>query len=224
MGGRRSLICLQPGQPPLIRTGQSRSLGVTLLSAPRVDTSGLNQPSWHGSAKGSSVCWDVIHRHAHSLEIPLPKARRPVQTWQLWATAAAISAAVTALLIKVGVQGVDAGLATLFRTVVVAVVLGLVLLASGRLDWQELRHLPPASLTALALSGLATGVSWFCYSRALQLGPVARGGGARQAQCRLDRGAGPGVSGRAAGPQSLARGGVDGCRCCFGGLGVAPSK
>jgi len=57
--------------------------------------------------------------------------------------------------------------------VAVAVVLGLVLLASGRLDWQELRHLPPTSLTALALSGLATGVSWFCYSRALQLGPVA---------------------------------------------------
>jgi transporter family protein len=96
-----------------------------------------------------------------------------VQNWQLWATAAALSAAVTALLIKVGVQGVDAGLATLFRTVAVAVVLGLVLLASGRLDWQELRHLPPTSLTALALSGLATGVSWFCYSRALQLGPVA---------------------------------------------------
>ena len=83
-----------------------------------------------------------------------------MQTWQLWATAAALSAAVTALLIKVGVQGVDAGLATLFRTVVVAVVLGLVLLASGRLDWQELRHLPAVSLTALALSGLATGVSW----------------------------------------------------------------
>ena len=48
-----------------------------------------------------------------------------------------------------------------------------------------------------------------------------RGGGSRQAQCRLDRGAGPGVSGRAAGPQGLARGGVDGCRCCFGGLGLA---
>jgi len=110
---------------------------------------------------------------APSLVISLPKATLPVQNWQLWATAAALSAAVTALLIKVGVQGVDAGLATLLRTVAVAVVLGLVLLASGRLDWQELSHLPPASLTALAVSALATGVSWFCYSRALQLGPVA---------------------------------------------------
>ncbi len=43
----------------------------------------------------------------------------------------------------------------------------------GRLDWQELRQLPPLSPGALALSALATGVSWFCYSSALQLGPVA---------------------------------------------------
>lgn len=96
-----------------------------------------------------------------------------MQTWQLWAAAAALFAAVTALLIKVGVQGVDAGLATLFRTLAVAMVLGLVLLASGRLQWQELAGLPPAGIGALALSGLATGASWLCYSRALQLGPVA---------------------------------------------------
>jgi len=48
-----------------------------------------------------------------------------VQTWQLWAAAAALSAAFNAVLIKVGVQGIDAGLATLFRTVTVAVVLAL---------------------------------------------------------------------------------------------------
>jgi transporter family protein len=96
-----------------------------------------------------------------------------VQNWQLWAAAAAVFAALTALLIKVGVQGVDAGMATLFRALAVAVVLALVLVASGRLDWQELRQLPAPSLAALALSGLATGVSWFCYNRALQLGPVA---------------------------------------------------
>ncbi|MCP9891445.1 EamA family transporter [Cyanobium sp. Aljojuca 7D2] len=130
-------------------------------------------PPWHGSTKRRFVGWNVAQRQASSFDFPLLKARRTVQNWQLWATAAALSAAVTALLIKVGVQGVDAGLATLFRTVAVAVVLGLVLLANGRLDWQELSHLPAASLTALTLSGLATGVSWFCYSRALQLGPVA---------------------------------------------------
>ena len=97
----------------------------------------------------------------------------PLQNWQLWAAAAAVFAALTALLIKLGVQGVDAGLATLFRALAVAIVLALVLLASGRLDWQELRQLPAPSLGALALSALATGASWFCYNRALQLGPVA---------------------------------------------------
>jgi transporter family protein len=96
-----------------------------------------------------------------------------VQNWQLWAVAAALSAAITALLIKVGVQGVDAGMATLFRALAVAIVLALVLLASGRLDWQELTQLPATSLAVLVLSALATGVSWFCYNRALQLGPVA---------------------------------------------------
>ena len=96
-----------------------------------------------------------------------------MQTWQLWAAAAAVSAAVTALLIKVGVQGVDAGMATLFRSLAVAIVLTLLLLAGGRLDWPALQQLPAVSLVALALSGLATGLSWFCYNRALQLGPVA---------------------------------------------------
>jgi len=99
--------------------------------------------------------------------------RRPVQIWQLWASAAAFFAALTALLIKVGVQGVDAGMATLFRTLAVATVLALLLLATGRLNWQELRQLAPLSLAALALSGVATGLSWFCYTRALQLGPVS---------------------------------------------------
>lgn len=96
-----------------------------------------------------------------------------MQNWQLWAAAAAVFAALTALLIKLGVQGVDAGMATLFRALAVAIVLALVLLASGRLDWQELTQLPAPSLALLVLSALATGVSWFCYNRALQLGPVA---------------------------------------------------
>ena len=110
-----------------------------------------------------------------------------MQNWQLWAVAAAISAAVTALLVKVGVQGVDAGMATLFRTLAVAIVLALVLLVSGRLDWQELRQLPALSLGALALSALATGV---CVVVLLQPSPAAGargwGGGARQAQCCAD--------------------------------------
>ena len=161
----------------LSRTVQRRSPCITLLSATHGATNGNElvrpAPSWSGSTKGSLVGWNVAQRQASSFHFTFLKARRPVQNWQLWAVAAALSAAVTAILLKVGVQGVDAGMATLFRTLAVAIVLTLVLLVSGRLDWQELRQLPALSLGALALSALATGVSWFCYSRALQLGPVA---------------------------------------------------
>lgn len=83
---------------------------------------------------------------------------------QLWAAAVSIN---------VGLHGVDAGLATLFRTLAVAGLLGQGLLASCRLQWRELPQLPAISLGALPLAGLATWVSWFCYDRALQLGPVA---------------------------------------------------
>lgn len=96
-----------------------------------------------------------------------------MQTWQLWAGAAALFAAFTALLTKLGVQGIDAGLATWVRTLVVAAAFTLVLANSGQLRWAPLLVLPHQGLIALVLSGLATGLSWFCYNRALQLGPVA---------------------------------------------------
>ena len=96
-----------------------------------------------------------------------------VQTWQLWAAAAAVFAAFTALLTKLGVQGIEAGLATWVRTLVVGVAFTLVLASSGQLRWAPLLALPRLGLFALVLSGVATGLSWFCYNRALQLGPVA---------------------------------------------------
>jgi transporter family protein len=64
-------------------------------------------------------------------------------------------------------------MATLLRTVVVAIALALVLVSRGQLAWSGLLQLPGSGVLALALSGLATGLSWFCYNRALQLGPVA---------------------------------------------------
>jgi transporter family protein len=94
--------------------------------------------------------------------------------WQLWAAGAAVLAALTAVLAKIGVGGVDSNLATLLRTVVVVVALTGLLAINGQLRWQQLVLLPRASLAALALSGLATGGSWLCYFKALQLGPVAR--------------------------------------------------
>lgn len=94
--------------------------------------------------------------------------------WQLWAAGAALFAAITAVLAKLGLQGIDANLATLLRTLVVAGALSVLLFVSGQLSWPQLQTLPRASLSALVLSGLATGASWICYFQALQLGPVSR--------------------------------------------------
>ena len=94
--------------------------------------------------------------------------------WHLWAVGAAVLAALTAVLAKFGVEGIDSNLATLLRTVVVVVALTGLLAINGQLRWHQLTLLPRASLAALVLSGLATGASWLCYFKALQLGPVAR--------------------------------------------------
>jgi transporter family protein len=91
--------------------------------------------------------------------------------WQLWAALAALFAAVTALLAKVGVEGIPSNLATLVRTVVVLGLLAAVVSVSG--EWRSLPDISRRSLNFLVLSGLATGVSWLCYFRALQLGPVS---------------------------------------------------
>ncbi len=97
-----------------------------------------------------------------------------VGNWQLWAGLASLFAALTAVLAKAGVEGVPSNLATFLRTLVVVAVLAAVLLARGELVWTQLGGLQRRSLVALALSGMATGASWLCYFRALQLGPVSR--------------------------------------------------
>jgi bacterial/archaeal transporter family protein len=93
-------------------------------------------------------------------------------TWQFWAVLSAVFAALTAIFAKIGVANVNSDLATFIRTIVVVVVLGAIVLATGQ--WQ-----PPASISArtylfLLLSGLGTGASWLCYFRALKLGDAAR--------------------------------------------------
>ena len=98
----------------------------------------------------------------------------PLDSWPFWAALASLFAALTAVLAKLGVKGIDPDLATLLRTLVVALCLAGLLLALGKLNPGRLAQLPGTSLVALALSGLATGVSWLCYFRALALGPVAR--------------------------------------------------
>ena len=93
-------------------------------------------------------------------------------TWIGWALLSAIFAAATALLAKVGVAHVDSNLATAIRTTVVLVFAWAIALGLGKHG--ELRLLDRRTIFFLALSGMATGLSWLCYFRALQLGPASR--------------------------------------------------
>src|SRR5579884_2227376 len=93
-------------------------------------------------------------------------------SWIVWALLSALFAAATALLAKVGVAHVDSNLATAVRTTVVVVFAWGIALALGKHG--ELRDLDRRTVLFLTLSGLATGLSWICYFRALQLGPASR--------------------------------------------------
>src|SRR3974390_3199509 len=93
-------------------------------------------------------------------------------SWQIWALLSAVFAALTAVFAKVGVAGVHPDVATLIRTVVILIVLGTLVAAMG--EGAGLRHASTRTWTFLVLSGLATGASWWCYFRALQLGDASR--------------------------------------------------
>jgi len=93
-------------------------------------------------------------------------------TWTSWALLSACFAALTAIFAKVGLRGVDSDLATLVRTVVILVVLSAFVWLTGK--WSNPLALPNKTLLFLALSALATGASWVCYFRALQLGSASQ--------------------------------------------------
>lgn len=95
-----------------------------------------------------------------------------LDSWQAWALLAALFAALTAIFAKIGVEAIDSDLATFLRTLVVVAALGLLVSATGKLQgWSEVT---PRTALFLILSGLATGASWLCYFRALQLGDAGR--------------------------------------------------
>ena len=92
--------------------------------------------------------------------------------WLVYAFVSAGASALTVILAKVGVQGVPSTLATAIRTIVVLVV-GWAMVFALR-EHRALPSIPTRSVVFLVLSGLATGVAWFAYFRALQLGPASR--------------------------------------------------
>ncbi|MCI5075411.1 EamA family transporter [Oricola sp.] len=95
-----------------------------------------------------------------------------VNSWQLWALLAAVFAALTAIFAKVGIEGVNSSFATLLRTLVVVAALTPLLWLTG--EYQPLSTLSGRTVLFLVLSGLATGASWLCYFRALQLGQAGQ--------------------------------------------------
>jgi bacterial/archaeal transporter family protein len=101
-------------------------------------------------------------------------------SWIGWALLSAAFAAATALLAKVGVAHVDSNLAMTLRTSVVVLFAWGIALALARPGaglsslLGEIRSLDRRTVLFLTLSGLATGLSWLCYFRALQLGPASR--------------------------------------------------
>lgn len=92
--------------------------------------------------------------------------------WLMLALLSAVFAALTSILAKVGIEGVDSNLATAIRTGVVLVMAwGMVFLTHAQTG---LFQIDKKSWLFLSLSGLATGASWLCYYRALQLGEVSK--------------------------------------------------
>ena len=91
--------------------------------------------------------------------------------WMLYAFGSAIFASLTAILGKVGIQGVESNLGTAIRTGVVLVMAWVMVLVTGKVN--EVRQVPGRELVFICLSGIATGASWLCYYRALQDGPAS---------------------------------------------------
>lgn len=93
-------------------------------------------------------------------------------SWLFWASLSAGFAALTAIFAKIGVEAIDADLATFIRTIVVVLLLALIVMA--RQEFHGIAAVPGRTWTFLLLSGLATGASWLCYFRALKVGQAAQ--------------------------------------------------
>ncbi|BCK87602.1 hypothetical protein MIZ01_1393 [Sideroxyarcus emersonii] len=93
-------------------------------------------------------------------------------SWFYWALMSAVFAALTAIFAKIGIRGVDSDLATLVRTAIIVVVLSAFIWFTGK--WSNPFALSSRTWLFLALSALATGASWVCYFRALQIGDASK--------------------------------------------------
>lgn len=92
--------------------------------------------------------------------------------WQIYALGSALFAGLTVLFGKIGVMNINSNLATFIRTVVIIVMTAGILCL--RNEWQRPQAIDAKTWTFLLLSGIATGLSWLCYYRAIQLGPISK--------------------------------------------------
>jgi len=91
--------------------------------------------------------------------------------WFYWAILSAVFAALTTIFAKIGIQGTNSDFATLIRTAIILVVLSAFVACAGK--WANPLELSSKTWLFLGLSGLATGASWVCYFRALQIGDAS---------------------------------------------------
>ena len=92
--------------------------------------------------------------------------------WLLFAFASSLFAALTSILTKIGIEGVNSNLATALRTMVVVIMAcGMVFLTNSQ---GGIASISKKSWIFLILSGIATGISWLCYYRALQIGEASK--------------------------------------------------
>lgn len=89
----------------------------------------------------------------------------------LYALLSAVFASLTALLSKIGIVGIESNLGTALRTIIVLIMAWLIVVAGGK--QKQIKDVSRKSWTFIILSGIATGLSWLCYYRALQDGPIS---------------------------------------------------
>lgn len=94
------------------------------------------------------------------------------ENWLLWAVLSAVFAALTAIFAKVGIEGINSDLATLVRTAIVILLLSAFVVLTGK--WSSPLNWSGRTWIFLSLSAVATGASWVCYFRALQLGTASQ--------------------------------------------------
>jgi transporter family protein len=92
--------------------------------------------------------------------------------WKYYAVLSALFAGITAILAKLGLKGISGNLATAIRTIVIVFISWGIVLAAGQL--KEVQRLTRNNLLFLILSGVATGLSWIFYFKALETGPVSK--------------------------------------------------